>query len=150
MVAQGTGSLSYQWRHNGILLPGATASNLVVANVQPSQTGSYTVVVTDQLGVTTNQPAAILEVRPQILTQPQSQSAALGETVQFSVSAAGNEPLRYRWRRNGQLLPGAQGTTLTLENVQPADAGTYQAIVSHVNPSGIAGNVSGNAVLIVK
>ncbi len=52
--ATGT-SLSYQWRKDDVALPGATNSTLVFSNVQPSNAGSYTVVLTNLAGAITSQ-----------------------------------------------------------------------------------------------
>ena len=130
--------------------PRGHGPNLVVANLQIINTGAYVVLVWDQLGVATNEPPAILGVRPQILTQPQSQTPAVGSTVTLSVSVVGTPPLLYGWMRNGRLLPGQTQSSLTLLNVQPTDAGIYRAIVSHQTPLGPAGTFSSNAVLTVR
>ena len=47
VVATGSGSLAYQWRKDGVGLAGEVSSQLFFPNVQVPQTGSYTVVVTD-------------------------------------------------------------------------------------------------------
>jgi hypothetical protein len=46
--------LSYQWRFNGAALPGATSTNLALSNVQPTNAGSYSVVVTNVAGAVTS------------------------------------------------------------------------------------------------
>jgi hypothetical protein len=55
--------LSYQWQFNGANLPGATSANLTLADVQPANAGSYTVVVTNSAGLATS-AAAVLTVVP--------------------------------------------------------------------------------------
>ena len=60
--AIGTAALSYQWRMNGIDLPGATNQILMLANAQPGQSGSYSVSVTNAYGSVLSQ-AAWLDVR---------------------------------------------------------------------------------------
>ncbi len=47
VVATGSGSLAYQWRKDGVGLAGEVSLQLLLPNVQAPQTGSYTVVVTD-------------------------------------------------------------------------------------------------------
>ena len=59
-TATGTAPLSYQWQHNGANIAGATSSNLVVANVQPANEGSYLVVVTNPFGSATSQTAVLI------------------------------------------------------------------------------------------
>ena len=73
---------------------------------------------------------------PIITTQPATQTAPVGSTVTFTVSALGTAPLSYQWRLNGTHLSGATGTTLTLANVGLTQSGSYSVVVS--NPSGSA------------
>ncbi|MBI4657452.1 MAG: immunoglobulin domain-containing protein [Verrucomicrobia bacterium] len=61
-TAIGTPTPRYQWRLNGVNLPGETSPTLVLANVQPSNSGLYSVAVQNSLGAAASQ-AAILSVR---------------------------------------------------------------------------------------
>lgn len=69
--------------------------------------------------------------------QPVTQIADPGTTVTFSITAAGDEPLRYQWRRegvalvNGGRIGGADATTLTLGAIAWADAGYFDCVVSN-------------------
>jgi hypothetical protein len=80
------------------------------------------------------------------VSQPASVSVDPGATATFAVAATGSVPLSYQWRRNGVALSGATGTSLTLTNVQSADAGSYSVTVTNN-----LGSVSSNpAVLSVR
>ncbi|MHB8519340.1 MAG: LamG-like jellyroll fold domain-containing protein [Limisphaerales bacterium] len=68
---------------------------------------------------------------PGIGIQPQSQNAVFGAGVTFTVSAGGSAPLTYQWTFNGNDLPGATNATLTLTNLQDAQAGTYGVRISN-------------------
>ena len=57
--ARGTPPLRYQWRRNGTNLSGANSATLVLPNVQLSQGGSYSVVVTNSSGSATSQSALL-------------------------------------------------------------------------------------------
>ena len=57
VVVTGTPPLSYQWRFNGTNLPGATGTNLALANLQVANAGAYSVVVSNAVGVAASQPA---------------------------------------------------------------------------------------------
>ena len=59
MSAIGQGPLSYQWRFNGMDLAGATRSTLILTNVQLSQAGWYSVVLTNVYGSVTSSPAQL-------------------------------------------------------------------------------------------
>jgi hypothetical protein len=82
---------------------------------------------------------------PMITTQPQSVTVAVGGTATFSVTASGDPPLSYQWRRNNTDLAGKTDSTLTLINVQATNAGTYSVVVSH----GADSVTSSNALLRV-
>ncbi len=58
VVATG-GGLKYQWKTNGVSIPGATSSSYVIASVTTNNSGSYTVSVTNSLGATNLGPAVI-------------------------------------------------------------------------------------------
>jgi hypothetical protein len=72
---------------------------------------------------------------PIILVQPVHQTVSAGSEVTFTVSALGDEPLSYRWRKEGADLvdggkvSGATGTALTISNAQGNDMGAYSVIV---------------------
>jgi hypothetical protein len=64
VFATGLEPLSYQWRKDGIDLPGATAASLVLANVQASDTGNYTVMVSNVAGSAISAAAMLRVVAP--------------------------------------------------------------------------------------
>ncbi|MEW6157693.1 MAG: LamG-like jellyroll fold domain-containing protein [Verrucomicrobiota bacterium] len=74
-------------------------------------------------------------VAPIIASHPLPEIASLGGNVTFRVVASGTEPLNYQWRFNEQNIPGANGTSLTLNNVQFNQAGDYDVVVSNVADS---------------
>lgn len=77
---------------------------------------------------------------PSILGQPASQTVAQGAAASFTVQAAGSGTLSYRWQKenggtfadltDGGNVSGAATATLSLSNVQLADAGNYRVVVS--------------------
>jgi alpha-tubulin suppressor-like RCC1 family protein len=62
--AAGTPPLSYQWQFNGADIPGATGSSYTVVNVQATNVGNYSVVITNVAGsiVSSNAPLDFGEV----------------------------------------------------------------------------------------
>ncbi len=82
---------------------------------------------------------------PFITSQPQGQTAIVGSTMTFMVTAAGAPPLSYQWQFNSTNIAGATASSLTLTNVQPGQAGSYLVVVS--NALGVV--TSSNAVLKV-
>jgi hypothetical protein len=82
---------------------------------------------------------------PVITSQPQGQTAVVGSTVTFIVTAGGTPALSYQWQFDSTNIAGATASSLTLTNVQPGQAGNYLVIVS--NALGVV--TSSNAVLAV-
>ncbi|HSY43081.1 MAG TPA: LamG-like jellyroll fold domain-containing protein, partial [Candidatus Acidoferrum sp.] len=74
---------------------------------------------------------------PVIYSQPASQSAFSGGTVQFQVAAvtpAGSPITSYQWYFNtNTLLADATNAILTLNNVKSANAGYYTVVVGNAN-----------------
>lgn len=74
---------------------------------------------------------------PQINTQPASQTNVLGASAIFYVTVFGAPQLSYQWQLNGTNLAdggsvsGSAGRVLSLNNLTPAQAGTYSVIVSN-------------------
>lgn len=145
VVASGSGPLNYQWRHAGTNLAGATASAYTKNNAQSVDAGSYVVVVTNSVNAITSSVATLtVNMPPAISSAPQNVTTNQGSSVTFSVSATGTAPLEYRWQFNGSDFPGATSNSITLNTVQPADAGTYSVTVSNV-----AGTAAAGATLLV-
>jgi hypothetical protein len=149
VAAAGTAPLSYEWRYNNVAIAGATGASYTLNNVQPSNAGNYTVIVSNPYGSASTIPA-ILTVTPQgivpsVISAPSSQNANRGSPVIFTVVAAGSAPLTYEWRFNNVALVGATDSSLALSKVQPSDAGTY--VVTITNAYGAT--ASSPAILLV-
>jgi hypothetical protein len=71
-------------------------------------------------------------LRPAITTQPQSQTAAAGNSASFSVGASGTPAPNYQWFFNQAAIGGATGNSYSLSNVQAKDAGDYSVVVTNV------------------
>ena len=66
VVATGSEPLTYQWRLNGVNLPGATASTLTILSAQVLNGGSYSVVVANAAGAVTSDPAGLFVFVPPV------------------------------------------------------------------------------------
>jgi hypothetical protein len=65
--------MSFQWQFNGQIIPGATRDILSLTNVQPSDSGSYMLSVSNQVGVVASRRAKLV-VAPQVFLQAISSS----------------------------------------------------------------------------
>jgi hypothetical protein len=59
VTATGTAPLGYQWMFYGTNLSGQTSTSLLVPNVQPADSGPYSVLVTNVAGQATSTPATL-------------------------------------------------------------------------------------------
>lgn len=145
VVAGGSSPLSYQWMHGSGIITGATAASFSKTNVQSSDAGEYTVVITNSAGAITSAVAIVsVEIPPSITTPPQNLTAAVGSAATFSVAATGTSPLSYQWQFGGTNIVGATTSTFVKNGVQMGDAGTYSVVVTN-----LAGSTSSSAQLQV-
>jgi hypothetical protein len=65
-----------------------------------------------------------------ITAHPASRTNAIGSSVTFSVTAEGDAPLSYQWKKDGVAIAGATSSSLTIDPVAGTNAGNY------ANPGG--------------
>src|SRR5262249_20170985 len=72
--------------------------------------------------------------QPVITIQPQDQTNVLGTTSTFSVTATGTAPLDYQWSFGSPQtnLTGATTAALVITNVQTANQGPYQVVITNL------------------
>ena len=130
----GASPLQYQWCKDGVPLEeganvsGVNTSSLTVSNLLKPDAGRYAVIVSNGSGTVTGLVATLEVVDPWISGQPVSVSTNVGQTVTFNASAQGTLPLSYQWRKNGVGLLGETRTSLSLTDVQSADAAAYDIV----------------------
>jgi hypothetical protein len=100
----------------------------------------YRVRSTDASGNTTNSADftfSMTPTAPAITSQPLGLTNIAGATATFSVTATGTGPLSYQWQfnngnlANGGQFSGATSNTLTVTNLQLANIGNYQVVVTN-------------------
>jgi hypothetical protein len=104
VAASSSSSIAYQWRKDGVNIPGATGASYTIVNVQPSDRGIYDVVVTDAVGSIFSQSAELKVLIPPIVVQPAETillKVVQGSDVSLAVAVSeeSTQPLTYRWRR---------------------------------------------------
>jgi hypothetical protein len=131
VLASGAVPFTYRWYFNESELNGATDYVLTLNNVQTNNSGDYRVIVSNAYGSATSSVATLTvsQLAPAITTQPQSQTVAAGSNATFAVTATGAPTLRYQWLFNGTNLNRASGSSLTINNAQPVNAGAYSVRV---------------------
>ncbi len=125
VVASGAGLVMYQWRRDGVELPGEISASLEIFGVATFDQASYDVVVSNLVGSVISPPAFVsVESAATITAPPIAQTVCETEPVSFSVAATGTIS-GYQWRLGGVPIPGAVSETYTIAAVSPADVGEY-------------------------
>ena len=153
VTATGHSLLRYQWRLNGIALSGATNATLLLTNVVRENAGTYTVLVSDDLGSALSMPATLsLLIDPVIVQQPLSQPVLAGANATLSVVVTNTAtlPINYRWRRSGftftNLYLNSCTSFFTITNTQAPYTNWSVFVTNVAKPAGV---LSSNAYLTI-
>ena len=144
--AGGPGPLTYQWLVNNVRLTdgttlsgevvtGSASNHLTISPASTTDSGSYTVVVSNPFFSTNSHVSMVTVGVPPNVSAPASATNLVGNTNVMRVTATGTPPLRYQWRKNGTAaannVAGATSNSLTLANLTLANAGSYAVVVTN-------------------
>lgn len=141
--AGGVQPIAYQWRRDGVALPGATNSSLTFSNIDWPLRGDYSVVLSNAFGVVESDTATLfVKVRPVILQPPVSQTVSSGGVVYLSIaiSNSATAPLTYIWRSNNIAVAAVTSMDYVgVFRVGPvtANAGYNVQVTNYFNVSGV-------------
>ncbi|WNY26381.1 hypothetical protein [Methanolapillus ohkumae] len=134
-----TGGMTYQWYKGSVSsenkLAGKTDQILAFENVQKTDAGTYTFVVTGPVAGPENTASASAQLT--VLDLPTVTATAshivLGDSVTFT--ATGSDGLTYQWYKgtpaSGEKIDGKTGKTFIIENAGQDAAGTYYVEATH-------------------
>ena len=143
-VASGSGSFTFVWRKDGVLLPGETDPTLIFNSVSSADAGNYSVEVRGACAAVTN--SASLSVNELTTALPlESATICAGETISFNTAAQGAGPFSFAWRKDGVAIEGATNASLTVFNAAVGDSATYA-----VEVTGLCNSVTNSATLLVR
>ena len=131
----GTRPMAYRWLKSGApIIPFELGqTSLVLPNLALSNAGVYKAAITNEAfknpgTVTSN---AVLTV----LLPPTDQVVESGSTLSWRATVnspiLSSLPATYQWWFNGEPIPGATTTNLTLTNIRPAQAGQYTFYITN-------------------
>ena len=102
VTAVGDEPLTYQWHKDGSAIEGATSPTLALNAMSPSDTGDYTVRVTNTGGQTESAVVTVAVIQAvKIVTQPEDVNTVVGESATLKVVVEGSEPIEYFWSHDG-------------------------------------------------
>ena len=148
-------AVTYQWQKDGQAIDGnptATTPTLKLTNLQHSDEGSYTVVVSNAGGTVLSAPVALsisdtpVPPMPSITTQPADTTVTAGNPATLSVGVNAPGLFFVQWFKNGALIPDATMPQFSIANAQVTDAGVYTAVVS--NSSGSVATLPANLQVV--
>jgi len=138
VTANGTPTLTYQWRKGGLPVSGGEYSGantpaLLITGAGTNDAGLYTVAVSNSYGAVTSSPASltvgagapvvVTDISPLVVATP------AGVPVTFAVEAVGTETLYYQWMLDGAAIVGATTSSYTF-NALPG-TNSYRLSISN-------------------
>lgn len=143
--ANGTAPLAYQWIKDGSLLTNFVAASFTINNAQLTDSGGYSVVITNSLGSVTSSVAVITvsNFPPIIVAQPTGGNYQVGSNFSLTVTAGGSAPFAYQWNTNGVPIPGAVSASYSVTNAQTNDSGAYTVVITN-----LAGSITSAVALV--
>ena len=128
--AVGSGPLTYQWRHNGKPIKGATDKSVRLWYSSPGvgNAGEYTVAVTCNGKTTVSAPWPVTIAYDPVDISPVAQNGSVTLQVITAGPVAG-----LQWLKDGIPVPGATGATFTLSHITQPDKSSYTCRVSSPN-----------------
>lgn len=135
LTVQATGTnLAYQWRRNGVNIPGATSATLIINNASVNTPGSYTCFISGTCSPSVVSAAAVVTVplKPRITEEPVATTLCPGATGQLTIQATGTS-LSYAWYRGNELVATTQNLSFT--NFDAGDVGLYRCMVKSNIPN---------------
>ncbi|MSU50665.1 MAG: hypothetical protein EXS37_16525 [Opitutus sp.] len=122
--------------------------------MQMRDAGSYAVVIRNELGPVTSTAAAVAVgsapiistptiIAPTISAQPSAQSVLGGQSLTLAITVTGAPAPTLQWRKDGEPIAGATGTTFSVPSAQAGDAGAYTVVVTNT-----AGTVTSTAATV--
>lgn len=136
--ANSSRAMSYQWIKDAVAISGATTTPCTItSSVQPAHAGKYQVIVSNAFGSVTS-GASTVEVGsvPSLVSfNPSSATTKnVGESITFSVTASGSDPLSYQWYKESSPIQGANSASYSIASLALSDSARYSVTVS--NPYG--------------
>ena len=141
----GSAPLRYQWRLDGVNIPGATNAALSLNNVQLADAGAYTVRITNIIGSAISEVAALTVAVPPEVSVAATDAAAMepgADAGLFTITRTGRT-LRAQqvfFTVSGNAVPGSDYSALISPVIIPAGANSVAIPVTVIDDAMLEGN----------
>jgi hypothetical protein len=141
----GSTSVAYQWKKDGVDIVGATGPALVITAAGLTDAGTYTCSVTNSYGTSTSAAATVaINTAPVVVKGLKNNTVYVDDTVTLSATFLGAPVPTYSWKKDGVTIPGATESSYTFIPESITGSGTYT--VTAINTYG---SISSSATVIV-
>ena len=127
-------ALTYQWRQNGVDVPGATSALYVISRVRLEDAGTYTCAVSNGALVSIWEEVMLhVSSPPEVTFEFRKISATKGARLALAVPfVMANPTPSFQWRLNGVDIPGAVAQQYEIDAASEADVGTYTCVLENL------------------
>lgn len=142
----GTQPMTFQWKKDGVSLPGAASGYYSKNGATIADSGQYTLTVTNEGGTITSNAVVVTvnaAIAPVISNLPSALAVNFGDSLVFNPAVAGTLPMTIQWKKDGIVVPGAITSYYTKSNATPLESGSYVLTVTNV-----AGTATSSAVVV--
>ncbi|MCX7985878.1 MAG: immunoglobulin domain-containing protein, partial [Bacteroidales bacterium] len=132
LVCKVNNEAKLQWQKDGVDIPSANDSILVLANLNELNSGNYVCKATNAYGTTFSPPAFIqVAVAPEVLTQPSTQWLSENQNEMITVTSTGTKPMKYYWYFRNNLIDSTLNGKLNIINASVNHEGTYYCRITN-------------------
>jgi hypothetical protein len=134
-IPNGHHRLYFQWRRNGVDIPGAIGHLMILNAVTINDEGTYTCAVSNEKSQTVIWEESVLHVAspPKVKLEFVKVVVRKGDSVSLSVNLLSGTPRpKFQWRINGVDIPGAISETYAVPSAGENDVGTYTCMVANL------------------
>ena len=130
LPAEGT----WEWRKDGVAIPGATSASYTIASVQTSNAGVYDCVLKDicdpvKTLTTTSSAQLTVLLPPSIISSPAGRTICENANDTLRVRSSG-AARTFQWFKDGVAIAGARDSNFVINNAGVTAIGVYTCTVS--------------------
>ena len=122
----------FQWQKNGVNIPNACDSILVIKNITDKDEANYNCKISNSHGtVFTNNALLSVKSEPKIISSLADKWIIPGNDYQLNGYATGSDPLKYTWLKDKDTLLNEVSPVLSFKKFSHTNDGTYRIHISN-------------------